>query len=190
MQFTESFIADIKGIKGIKNVETGDHQVVVNIDPNVINKHYTRASIQAAMRKVLRSHGVKWATGTGGGDRYAYNMTYGKVNVFLKREGYWDVYITTKDEIGQSYHKKITLDLFPAQEWKDGTYVGPAGSCAISDLGRYDNKHWYYVNLLWRKDKSDEKDLFFALDKEWVKEEITEKTLENGMYLFTRKIHN
>lgn len=112
----------------------------------------------------------------------------GIVNVFLKREGYWDAYITTLDEIDKPYHRKVTLELFPAQVWKDGTFVGPAGSCGISDLGRYDDRHWYYVNLLWRKDKADDSELFFALDKDFVKEEITEKTLENGMYLFTRSI--
>jgi|ERR1035437_3765462 hypothetical protein len=113
------------------------------------------------------------------------------INLFLKRPGFYSCFITTQDEIDFPYDRKITLEVHEAKEWKDGTYVGDAGSAKVYNLNKGDNNHYCYVNVGWDSLHKDDDFLFKEISRELISEKITElseRDMQNGIYLFTKEI--
>lgn len=126
------------------------------------------------------------------------------INIFIKRAGYYEAYITKKDELYLPdgitvlpYDKKITLILHTAKEllpqgeqFKDATYVGHAGSAKIHDLSKYTDEEWFYVHCLWDYMHKDHTYIYKALHKSFVTndDEVHEIDLFYGHFVFTKPI--
>lgn len=86
------------------------------------------------------------------------------INLFFLRDRYYECVVTTKDEIDRSYYKKVTVDLHPAEEWDDGTYVNRQASSKIDDLSRYTNDDYFYIDSRkWYHSSGSEKNRSYTL---------------------------
>ncbi len=54
-----------------------------------------------------------------------------QINLFFIKEGYYACIITTKEEIGPPYDRKITVELEGNKVWKEGRMAGSHGACTI-----------------------------------------------------------
>ncbi len=112
------------------------------------------------------------------------------VNVFITRPGDYKAIITTLDDLPEgTYDRKHTLRLYEAMDWKDGTYVGAAGSATIHDLSKYKNEDFYYANTIWDYMHKDNPHLFKAISKDYVSDTPKMIELDRGVFLFTKPIN-